>query len=116
MEGRCSLSEREAGHLPLAQIIEAAAGALSHAAAKLHLDACEACKGRVELWQAGAGELAALRAGPQSGTTGGCPSMEDLANYSAGASDEKSGELLDHLAQCGRCAAIMNDALGPTEP
>jgi CHAT domain-containing protein/tetratricopeptide (TPR) repeat protein len=110
------LSEREAGHLPPAQIIEAAEGVLSHAAAKLHLDACEACRGRVELWQAGAGELAVLRARPQSGTTGGCPSMEDLANYSAGAADEKSGMLLDHLAQCGRCAAIMTDALDTTEP
>lgn len=110
------MSEREAGHLPPAQIIEAAEGVLSHAAAKLHLNACEVCRGRVELWQAGAGELAVLRARPQSGTTGGCPSMEDLANYSAGAADEKSGELLDHLVQCGRCAAIMTDALDSSEP
>ncbi|HTX35194.1 MAG TPA: CHAT domain-containing protein [Bryobacteraceae bacterium] len=39
--------------------------------------------------------------------------MEELADYCCRPADERSGAWLDHLAQCARCASVVNHALEP---
>ncbi len=111
------MSELAGGHLSPAQIIAAAARELNDAESAAHLKSCDECCRNVQQWSEALEDFAPLRqvndAAPPDEQ---CPTSEALANYYAGSPDETSAAILLHLAQCGRCAAIVNDLIEADEP
>src|SRR5258708_7529379 len=73
-----------------------------------HLQQCKECHAAVEAWREATSQLSPLR---EKEVLADCPLGEELAAYSAGLDSEKSGQILDHLARCGRCSAIVSDSV-----
>jgi tetratricopeptide (TPR) repeat protein len=95
--------------------MRAAEGGLRDPAAEHHLQSCAECRANVEQWGEALRELAGLRRLPEPEAQSMCPETEELAAFCAG---EKSGSeaILEHIAYCRRCAAIVAAALDDASP
>lgn len=90
----------------------AAKDRLTDPATKAHWHSCAECTQNVDEWRATCAELAPLHASPAASAKNPCPSDEDLFSFSAGI-DPPDIPIATHIVECGRCAAILRDALDP---
>ncbi len=109
------MSEHSAGHLSPAQIMQTAEGRPSAETVAPHLEHCAECRAGVVAWRVMMAELAPIRGGGADNTMGDCPPLEDLAGYAARTGEAASGDVMDHLARCSRCSAIVDSAMDTRE-
>uniref|UniRef100_Q01RE6 Tetratricopeptide TPR_2 repeat protein n=1 Tax=Solibacter usitatus (strain Ellin6076) TaxID=234267 RepID=Q01RE6_SOLUE len=77
---------------------------------RAHLEACADCREKVAESRDWREKVRLLRADDPGISDADCPSIEQLADFAAGLDPRGSSALLQHIACCDRCGAIVRNA------
>jgi CHAT domain-containing protein len=110
MEGACL--PRESEHLTPAEAEMMARGQSQDALLREHLELCSDCRGEVEGWRDWIEKVRLLQRWDDRAGGSGCPPPEELASFAAGLDEPGSERLIEHVASCDRCGAILRETSG----
>lgn len=83
---------------------------------KAHLEGCPKCQKRMGLYRSESKRLELLAGGLPDTRRTDCPKFEVWLELAAGMSEDGTDRLLNHAASCGRCGAMLKDALKDLYP